>query len=324
MHIGKFLLVLVTAIAMFGCVSKEKKTEGNSNSSFEFLVLAPGSFKDGNTNQSCYEALQDIATRWKLSFHFYDNVKSGAVEPLVSDGNEQKYDFVIVLGRQLLSPLINVSAANPKLKSAVIAQYPGNFDNLGALSYQPSHHYLAGVVAAIKSKNGRVGAMIADETPQTMEEIQAFFDGVHRVNPEILTYSVTIDRSTDSKMAIRYAEGLKDSGVDVIFVNCGYAATNIYKWAAKNKVMTIGSVYDQYSKAPGWVLTSVLVDYNKMLSYAVGLMTKGQWQGIQYRFGMVEKVTDLAPFRGKLSAKQKEFFNEIYKEVAVQKGEVGK
>ena len=314
-------LLMFFALVLISCGNDNPKTDARK-SDFKFCVLSHGSFTDEGANQRYYEAIQTIAKRRKLNVQYYDNVKSNAVETCINGNPNVKYDFVIAMGQQLIAPLIRISSSHPQLKTAIVGQYPGNFKNFGALSYQPSHHYLAGVVAALKSKNGRIGALITSDQLHARGEMNAFFEGARKVNPDILSYSVSVGELDNKNMVERYAMGMKDNMVDVIFVNCGSAGTDIYAWGAKNKIMTIGSIDDQHAKAPHWVVASVVTNYDKMLSYAVDLMLKGQWQGIQYRFGMAEKATDIAPLRGTLKNWNEDRFYEIYREIAEQKGEI--
>ncbi|MDZ4122340.1 MAG: BMP family ABC transporter substrate-binding protein, partial [Candidatus Cloacimonadaceae bacterium] len=176
--------------------------------------------------------------------------------------------------------------------------------------------------AALKSKSGKIGVLNRADSPQSIEENTAFNDGLRAVKADILVTNVTFDSSNSKKIVSNYADVFRKSGVDLIFNNCGPMGLDVYKWAASNNIMMIGSVDDQYYLAPSIVLTSVQINYEKMLGFALEQMMRGQWQGSLYRFGMAEKVTDIAPLRGILNASQEEVFYEIYKEIASQKGEV--
>ena len=323
MHIRKITTIFFIAMLMLmlSC-GKSKPKESLENLPFKFLVLAPGSFTDDSTNQRCYEALQKIATRLKLDIHYYENVKTGKVEELIEADFKNEYNFILALGEQLILPMINVGVKHKQIKSLVIGQYRGNDVNLGALSYQFSHFYLAGVIAALKSRSGKIGILSKQDSSQNNEEVKAFSDGVRRINPNILCTNAHVGSWEDKKKAAMFAESFKVNQVDVIFNNCGNAGSAIYKWAAENKIMTVGSVDDQKFRAPRWVISSVVIDYEKMLGYAIEQMLRGQWQGTQYQFGMADKITDITLSRGVLTSKQEDIFYEVYREIAEQKGEI--
>jgi len=320
-HIRRITTIFFIAMLMLSC-GKGKPKESSENLPFKFLVLAPGSFTDDSTNQRCYEALQKIAARLKLEIHYYENVKTGKVEELIEADIKNEYNFILALGEQLILPMINVAAKHKQIKSLVIGQYRGNDINLGAISYQFSHFYLAGVMAGLKTKSGKIGILCEQDSPQNNEEVIAFSAGVRRINPDIMCTTANVGSWGDKKKAAMFAESFKANHIDVIFVNCGYAGLSIYKWAAENRIMLVGSGDNQKFRAPRWVISSVVINYEKMLGYAIEQMLRGQWQGTQYQFGMAEKITDITVSRGVLTSKQEDIFYEVYREIAEQKGEI--
>ncbi len=319
MNLKRCISLFLLAITLMSC-SREEQPDKKAYLPFRFLVLAPGCYHDGSFNQRCYEALQQISEQLKLQIDFRENVRLGAIEPITTETGK-KYDFVIGLNPQILPTLITLSTANPEIKSAYIGHYPGNFENLCAFAYQPSHHYLAGVVAGLKTKTGRIGTIIDQDYPLTLEEVSAFYEGARRVNPKVFCNTVVTRNSKDKQPAVAAATSMKNNHVDVLFVNCGAAGNEVYKWGETNKIMTIGSVEDQYPRAPRWVLTSVITNYQDIFGYAIEQMLKGQWQGGLHRFGMADKATELAPLRGILNKEQQGRFDEIYREVTELKGE---
>jgi basic membrane protein A len=109
--------------------------------------------------------------------------------------------------------------------------------------------------------------------------------------------------------------------VDVMYVNCDKAGLAIHPWAMKQRIYTIGTLNDMYRYAPPAVLTSVRLDVYKLLSLGIKLMLTGLWQGQNYRFGMLHGICGLTSFRGKLNINQQRKFEEVYRELVVNKGE---
>lgn len=312
------IAVVFLLIVMAGC-QKEEQPDKSAYLPFRFLVLAPGSYEDASMNQRCFESLQRLSRRLKIQIDYVENVKSGSTRSVITESGS-KYNFVLGIDSQTLPTLIDISTANPEIKSAYIGHFPGSFDNLGALNFQTSHHYLAGVIAGLKTKTGKIGIIVDYLSPQKMEEVSSFIDGAKRVNSRVYCHT-SIIKSDERKLALDAASSMKKFDIDVMFVNCGAAGNDVYKWGKAHKMMTIGSIEDQYSKAPGWVLTSVIVNYDVIFGHAIEQMLKGQWQGGLQRFGMADKATELAPLRGAITKAQKEIFDEVYREVAGLKGD---
>ncbi len=321
MNVRMVFFILFFAIIVSSC-TKEVSDIVISDGSFQVLALTVGAYNDQSSNQRCYEALQSLSRKLKVNIYFKSVMFPYEINDLMNVLNEKEYDFILGLDSQLYNALCKSAIENPYQKYAILGSSPGNNKNLGTITYQPSHHYLAGVVAGLKSKNGKIGMFSRHECPQSTEDINAFNDGARAVNSDIVITNVTFDSSHSKKIVANYADVFRKSGVDVLFNNCGILGLELYKWAETNKIQMIGSIDDQYRLAPSVVLTSIQKNYEKMLGFALEQMMRGQWQGSLYRFGMAEKVTDIAPLRGVLDTSQEEVFYELYKEIAIQKGEV--
>lgn len=312
--------LLICLIVLMGC-GKSSTNVPAFKYSFSVLLLVPGVITDQSTNQKAYEAIQTIGKDLKVNAICIENVKPEQIKTIISEAASRKIDFVIGFGDNLISPLTQAALNYPNIKFAVVERFSGNFRNFGSLSYQPSYFYLAGAVAAIKSKSGKIGSLVGDNYPSTKEEVSAFLAGAKRVNPQIEFYSVILDRDSNEALALKCTEAFKNNKVDVIYVNCNQSGQSVHKWAADNKIYTIGYLDDQYRIAPKAILTSVVIDLHKLLSYSVELAMVGKWQGRAYRFGMIDDITRLTMFRGVLNPEQEMTFEEIYKELVTQRGE---
>jgi basic membrane lipoprotein Med (substrate-binding protein (PBP1-ABC) superfamily) len=315
-----FTCLMICLVMLFGCSKSSIKTP-EFKYPFSVLLLVPGSITDQNTNQRAYEAMQKIGSELKVNVLCKEIANPRQVSDVLSETMNKKIDFVIGLGGQMISPLTQAALTYPETKFAVVGRYAGNFRNFGSLSYLPSYFYLAGTVAAIKSKTGKIGALVSDNTPETKEQINAFLLGAKRINPNIELFDINIDSADNYALALKCTEAYVKQNVDVIYINCGEAGLPIHKWAQDNHIYTIGYLDDQYPKAPKAVLTSVIVDLHHLLSNSIEMVMIGKWQGRAYRYGMTDNITSLALLRGVLNPGQEIVFENIYRELTEQRGE---
>ncbi len=316
----KLAAVLVCLVILIGC-SKSSTDDSSFKYPFSVLLLLPGPTVEQSLDKRASDAMQKIGKELKVNIICMENVEPTQVKQIVAEAVNKKIDFVVGMGEQLTSPLTQAALKYPYVKFAVVGRYSGNFRNFGSLSYQTSYFYLAGSVAALKSKSGKIGSLVDDNQMTTKEEVDAFISGAKRVNPQIEMYNVILDNNDTDNLALKCTEAFKKQNVDVIYVNCNQSGVLVHKWAAENRIFTIGYLDDQYKLAPKAVLTSVVIDMHKLLSFGTEQAMIGKWQGRAYRFGMTDNISSLAILRGVLDTKQEGVFEGIYRELVAQRGE---
>lgn len=315
-----YRLILILMLVVLGC-TKQDSSKTDIKYPFTVLLLLPGSVEDNGWSRKGYQSIQRIGHDYKINTSYRENVTPSNLEQTVKAAMTDKPDFIIGLGGQFISPLIRSANNYPQIKFAVVSNYLGNSRNLGGLSFTSSYSYLAGAVAALYSKTNRIGCIVGDKLPGSSEDVNAFVAGAKRIKPDIRTYTMWVNFLDSEQIALKDAQALKLQNVDVMYVNCDKSDTALHAWAMKQNIHTIGTLNDQYPVAPPAVLTSVRVDLYRLLSLGIEPMLSGTWQGQNYTFGMLQGVCSLTSFRGKLNINQKKQFEDVYRELVLNKGE---
>ncbi|MGW4030043.1 BMP family lipoprotein [Streptomyces sp. NPDC004838] len=179
------------------------------------------------------------------------------------------------------NPVIAVGFAYKVSVDKVAAKFPNttfglvdsvseakNVDNIVFTEEQGS--YLAGVVAALKSKDGQIGFIGGVDTPLIKKFAAGFQQGVVETNPKAKVQIQYLTSGTDysgfgspdkGKAA---AQGMLDKGIDVIYAAAGGSgAGSIEAVASKPGAWSIGVDSDQakdpaLSKYASTILTSVV------------------------------------------------------------------
>ena len=171
--------------------------------------------------------------------------------------------------------------------------------------------YLFGVIAAIKTKTKRVAWLGGAENPSNRPIVASFTRGAQATDPSVVVSAEWVGGFTDTAKAQRLAQGLIDSGTDIILVLAGVAGTGVHAQAQKAGIHTLGWIEDQSPLAPKAVITSNVQDIPQMLLQGAALVKKGRWEGKQYRFGMAEGVQNLTSFNTFVTADEERRINSI-------------
>jgi len=173
--------------------------------------------------------------------------------------------------------------------------------------------YLSGMVAGKMTKTNKLGYVAAFPIPEVIRGCNAFTLGVRAVNPEATVSVVWTNTWYDPAKERQAAEGLLDTGCDVI---AQHQDTPGPQQAAEARgVYGVGYDSDMSKYAPKAVLTSPIWKWGIYYADAVKRIQAGTWKTEQYWGGMKEGVVDLAPMAGFVPA-------EVKKLVDVKKAEI--
>lgn len=164
----------------------------------------------------------------------------------VADG----YDIIISGNWQYEEAMLKVAKENPDVKYL-------NFDysspelnslpNVYAVTYAANEiGYLMGVVAAVKSDSGIIGAVGGAELSGIKQFIAGYIEGALAVNPDIKVITGFVGDFVDAAKAKEMALNMNKEGADVVWHAAGGAGNGIFEAAAEKSFWSLGVDTDQY------------------------------------------------------------------------------
>ncbi|MEU5161559.1 BMP family ABC transporter substrate-binding protein [Streptomyces sp. NPDC020875] len=183
---------------------------------------------------------------------------------------EGGYNPVVAVGFAYKDAIDKIAPKFPKTTFGLVdsVSEAKNVDNIVFTEEQGS--YLAGVAAALKSKDGKVGFIGGVDLPLIKKFAAGFQQGVKETNPKATVQIQYLSTGTDlsgfgspdkGKAA---AQGMLDKGIDVVYAAAGGSGAGaIEAVAAKKGAWAIGVDSDQakdpaLSKYAASILTSVV------------------------------------------------------------------
>lgn len=148
--------------------------------------------------------------------------------------------------------------------------------NVGSyFGYIDEAQYVAGIVAGLMSKSGKLGFVAAKPISQVLRNINSFTLGAQSVKPDITTQVVF---TGDWSLPVKEAEAtnsLIDQGIDVVTCHVD-SPKAVIETAEKRGVFSSGYHADQSSLAPKGYLTGAEWDWAKVYTDYVSLMQDGK------------------------------------------------
>ncbi|MAP62686.1 MAG: BMP family ABC transporter substrate-binding protein [Microbacterium sp.] len=163
-------------------------------------------------------------------------------------------DPIIAVGYLYATALTEVAQKYPDTSFAIVDDDTVDQPNVTSLMFAANEgSFLAGVAAAMESTTGKVGFIGGVNIP-LINEFQAGFDaGALAADPDIelsasyLTEPPDFNGFNDPQRGAEAANGMYDSGVDVIFAAAGGSGLGVFESADAAGTWAIGVDSDQYT-----------------------------------------------------------------------------
>jgi simple sugar transport system substrate-binding protein len=178
--------------------------------------------------------------------------------------------------------------------------------NVGSyFGYIDEAQYVAGIVAGLTTKTGKLGFVAAKPIPQVLRNINSFTLGARSVNPKATTSVVfTGDWSLPVKEADA-ANSLVDQGVDVLTMHVDSPKV-VVETAERRGVYVSGYHANQSVLAPKGYLTGAEWNWAKIYTDYVTWIRSGKPYPHLLRGGLKEGFVKLSPYGPAVSAQAKQ------------------
>jgi len=174
-------------------------------------------------------------------------------------------DIIILLGAQHSDLAKEAAAANPGKRFIFVEVPVEGYDNISSVMFnQNEGSFLAGALAALVSRDGKVGFMGGTPIPPVQAFEQGYREGIAYARPEvklIVDYVTPAgDFSGFGNPGKGYEIAMKQfrDGADIIFAVAGLTGNGVIEAARRSGKYAIGVDSDQDSLAKGFVLTSMI------------------------------------------------------------------
>lgn len=306
--IKKKLLAVIGAVAcstmlLVGCGSastQATKEDGKAKSETAGEKLKVGFIYVGSATDGGYSQAHDNGRKYleekipSIQTVVKESVPEGQdVEKVAADMVDQGCKVIFANSFGYMDYIEKVSKKYPEVKFFHCSGYKTG-DNLATYfgrEYQA--RYLTGIVAGMKSKNGKIGYVAAFSIPEVVRSVNAFTLGARSVNPNAVVKVTWTNTWYDPAKEKEAAVALLDQGIDVLGQ---YQDTTAAQQAAEERgVACIGSDLDMSAAAPKTNMTSAVWNWGPYYVQAVQSVIDGKFKSENYWGGIDTGIVQISP-----------------------------
>jgi basic membrane protein A len=251
-------------------------------------------------NQAAFDGATRASKQLGIKFEEYRISENDDREAFIRKVAESGVTHIIALGFQNVVPVLKLAEQYPDVKFTVIdGIVPPVFTNVQSIIFKDHEGaFLVGMIAAYKSKSGKVGFIGGMDVPLIRNFAYGFEQGVQFANPKVKVLvdmiGTTQEAWSNQVKGAALAEKQFDQGVDVVFAAAGGSGLGVLHSARQHNKLAIGVDTNQNSLYPGTVLTSMVKRVDNAVYGVLENSQQGKWEaGIKY-LGMKENALDYA------------------------------
>lgn len=266
------------------------------------LIFDIGGRGDGGFNDAAYNGLEKAVALLGVKAVYIEHKRNLELEHAVNQAAASDAGMIIGVGFAFSDKLNKLAAQYPHKKFACV-DYGVKYDDKGRITPLPANlagllfkeeegSYLVGVIAALKSKTGKIGFVGGMDSPIIRKFQAGYLAGASGARPGIRVLSkfagITGRAFNDPQKGYLIATSMYGEGADIIYHASGATGDGVFRAAKKMNRLAIGVDIDQSAKAPGLVLTSMTKNIDAAVFESVRSSVQGNFSGGLKIFGLKE------------------------------------
>lgn len=262
------------------------------------LVLDKGGKDDKSFNSSAFAGATKAEKDLGITLKYVEAQDVNSLENIHRQFAKKNFDLVIGVGFSQTDAIRKVAAQFPQVKFALVdGEIPAS--NVKSLLF--SEHegsFLAGALAALKTKTQKVGFIGGMDIPLIRRFALGYCAGARHINAKVACQENFIGISGEAWNNPPKGKELAlvqyNSGIDIIFVAAGASNAGVFDAAQETKKFAIGVDSNQNWMKPGSILTSMTKSIDLAVYNTIHDVQKNTFKSGPEYFGLKNQGVTLA------------------------------
>ena len=226
------------------------------------VVFDMGGKFDKSFNEGIWNGLEKFRKETGIKYREFEVQQEAQREQFLRKLAKRGSDPIIAVGFGQAAALSKVAKEFPNTRFSIIDMVV-DLPNVQSIIFKEHEgSFLVGVLAALKSKTGKVGFVGGMDIPLIHKFACGYVQGVKYINSNTTVFQkmtgTTPAAWSDPARGAQLAKTMFDSGADIVYAAAGSTGLGVLQAAADNKKLSIGVDSNQNYIQPGSVLTSML------------------------------------------------------------------
>jgi basic membrane protein A len=262
------------------------------------IVFDMGGRFDRSFNEAVHRGGQEFQRATGVQVAEFEVTQEPQREQALRNFARRGQDPIVAVGFAQRAAVQSVAAEFPQTRFILIDSVV-NLPNVQSVTFREEQgSYLAGMIAAMASRSGRIGFVGGMDIPLIRKFACGYVQGARAVNPQVQVFqNMTGSTPAAWRDPVRGGELARsqiERGADVIFHAAGGTGTGVLQAAADAGRLGIGVDSNQNHLHPGRVLTSMLKRVDVATRLGFEQARAGTWRAGVNVLGLEQEGVGLA------------------------------
>jgi basic membrane protein A len=262
------------------------------------IVFDMGGRFDRSFNEAVHRGGQEFQRATGIRVDEFESQQEAQREQALRNFARRGNDPIVAVGFAQRAAVESVAREFPNLRFVLIDSFVDLPNVQSVLFREEQGSYLAGMLAAMASRSGRIGFVGGMDIPLIRKFACGYVQGARAVNPQIQVFqNMTGSTPAAWRDPVRGGELARsqiERGADVIFAAAGATGIGVLQAAADAQRLGIGVDSNQNHLHPGRVLTSMLKRVDVATRLAFEQARAGTFRGGRQVLGLEQDGVGVA------------------------------
>jgi len=299
-RLGLVAPVLLAAVALTACNASADKSSGGGAAASDqtsLILVTPEPVGVNPFLQLAVTGVEKAAQDAGGTSRVFQSQDATTVQQQLDAAVAEKPDVVAAVGFEFADSLAAAAKANPDQKFLFVdACTADSFPNVTCAVFREHEGvYLAGIEAGMLTKTGKVGAVVALDTPQIRRFADPFGAGAQHAKPEVAFTPLFVGGQNpfnDPARAKEQALSLVAQQNDEVMAASAAGNLGVFDAAKSGQIQAFGVDVNQCDQAPGHVVDNVIKRVDTVTADAIAKILGGQG-GETVSYGLKEGGVNL-------------------------------
>ncbi|HEU0223668.1 MAG TPA: BMP family ABC transporter substrate-binding protein, partial [Paracoccaceae bacterium] len=262
------------------------------------IVYSVGGKFDRSFNEAAYRGAERYRAETGEGYAEFEPDHPAQFEQALRRFAREGREPVVAIGFLQAEAVKKVAAEFPEAKFAIIDMVAEGPNVQSVIFREHEGSYVVGVMAGLKSENGRIGFVGGMDIPLIRRFACAYIQGIRSVRPEAQVFvnmaGDTPAAFADPARGAELARSQIDRGADIVMQAAGGTGVGVLQAAADAGILGIGTDSNQNGLHPGQVFTSMLKRVDVAVHGNFLAAREGRWAPGLLSLGIKEGGIDFA------------------------------
>jgi len=298
-----FTMVGLSITLLVGCGSAAENNAGEGRNNTDSgekkfkvaMVVGVGGLGDQSFNDGLYSGVLKAAELYGIEYQVIEPTEYTEFnDNFMSLSALNDYDIIIGCGYDATEGVSLAAKEYPDQQFIFIDGAVEGLNNVTNYTFRDNEKtFLVGMMAAMKTETGKIGLVMATDTPDQHVFVAGYLAGAKYINPNIDIQVKYIGSYSDITTAKELAIALVEENVDIIYAAAGGAGVGVYSSGDDYGFLSIGTDSNLCPVYPNSMFVSAYRDMELVVAEAVKAAMEGERIGESVSVGLAEGAVDI-------------------------------